>query len=142
MIERVSNSTLSATRLSEAFASSHHGKSTVASLGDAQPGLAEQVKIFTSTIAGIGSASPSQVAKLEKATLDFAREVKALRVGAIDQPPAAIDAQIAAAVANGNFAAEALPLSFDSIDRAVTALSVAAKYITETPGAPLVLANV
>ncbi len=142
MIERVTTSPLSASGLSKAFESGHHAKSSLDGLGDAQPGLVEQVKLFTSAVARIGAASPSQVAKLEKATLDFAREVKALRTGAIDQPPAAIDAQIAAAVANGNFAAEALPLSFDNIDRMTTALSVAAKDITESPGAPLVPAGV
>jgi hypothetical protein len=138
MIERVNTSPLSAAGLSKAFAPGDHATGSVAGLGDAQPGLAEQVKIFTGTIAGIGAASPSQVARLENATLDFAREVKALRIGAIDQPPTTIDAHIAAAVANGNSAAEALPQQFDAIDRVTTALSVAAQNISDTQSAPLI----
>jgi hypothetical protein len=141
MTDRIYSLPLSSAGLSKAFTDSTSAQGSIAGLGNDTPSLAEQVKSFTQSLTGAATASSSQTARLENATLDFAREVKALRMGSLDQPKAAIEAQIEAAVAKGNFAADGLPTPFDTLDRITTALSVAANTLSELSAAPLVAAS-
>jgi hypothetical protein len=110
-----------------------------AQLGGLQTPLIEQAKSFASGLAAAYAATPAQQVQLENHALSFAREAKALRVGSIDQDVSAVESQIAEAFAVGADKAEGLSDSvFSQMDRVSTALSIAAKILSEAPAAPLV----
>jgi hypothetical protein len=113
-----------------------------AQLGGLQTPLIEQAKSFASGLAAAHAATPAQQVQLENHALSFAREAKALRVGSIDQDTSAIENQIAEAFAIGAEKADGLLGSvFSQMDRVSTALSLAAKILSEAPAAPLVPAG-
>jgi hypothetical protein len=110
-----------------------------AQLGGLQTPLIEQAKSFASGLAAAHAATPAQQVQLENHALSFAREAKALRVGSIDQDTSAVENQIAEAFAIGAEKADGLLGSvFSQMDRVSTALSLAAKILSEAPAAPLV----
>jgi hypothetical protein len=110
-----------------------------AQLGGLQTPLIEQAKSFASGLAAAYAATPAHQVQLENHALSFAREAKALRVGSIDQDVSAIESQIADAFAVGADKAAGLSGNvFSQMDRVSTALSIAAKILSEAPAAPLV----
>ena len=88
-------------------------------------------------VAGLGRAGDTvAIARLEAATLDFARGVRALHIGCPDISSNDREAAVEAALAAGEQQATAMPsVGLDAVDRFVTVLDIATQMLGE-PLAP------